>query len=150
MAGIRQVLRNLIDDAAAKFALISDREGEVVVAEGHRDCQAVSQMALLAAKNVSADDSLSRLIGEREFSILFHEADRENVHVLLVTGTRILTAIFDDTTSLGRVRLAVKKHSAELNRLLGPDEPDRGSGGGSGPDDPDQGSPPGGLVPIRR
>ena len=38
-------------------------------------------LASLTAGNVAATDGLARLIGEKEFSILFHEGERDNIHI---------------------------------------------------------------------
>ena len=80
--------------------------------------------------NVAATDGLAKLIGEKEFSILFHEGERDNIHISLVAQRVILVVIFDDRSSLGLVRLRVKKASQELERtfevLLKKSEAERG------------------------
>ncbi len=72
----------------------------------------------LTAGNVAATDGLAKLIGEKEFSILFHEGERDNIHISLVAQRVILVVIFDDRSSLGLVRLRVKKASAELEKIF--------------------------------
>src|SRR5262249_54563326 len=85
----------------------------------------------LTAGNVAATDGLAKLIGEKEFSILFHEGERDNIHISLVAQRVILVVIFDDRSSLGLVRLRVKKASQELERtfeqLLKKAEAERGA-----------------------
>jgi hypothetical protein len=68
---------------------------------------------------VAATDGLARLIGEKEFSILFHEGERDNIHISIVAQRVILVVIFDERSSLGLVRLRVKKASGELNDVFG-------------------------------
>ena len=46
------------------------------------------------AGNVAATDGLAKLIGEKEFSILFHEGERDNIHISLVAQRVILVVIF--------------------------------------------------------
>ena len=75
-------------------------------------------MASLTAGNVAATDGLAKLIGEKEFSILFHEGERDNIHISIVAQRVILVVIFDNRSSLGLVRLRVKKASSELTDVF--------------------------------
>jgi predicted regulator of Ras-like GTPase activity (Roadblock/LC7/MglB family) len=61
------------------------------------------------------DKKLARLIGEKEFSILFHEGEKDNIHISIVAQRVILVVIFDERSSLGLVRLRVKKAAQELH-----------------------------------
>ena len=86
-------------------------------------------MRKASSKEQSVADQLARnkqlvlafyhkLIGEKEFSILFHEGERDNLHISIVGGRVILVVIFDARSSLGLVRLRVKKASDELNKIF--------------------------------
>ena len=75
-------------------------------------------MASLTAGNVAATDALAKLIGEKEFSVLFHEGERDNIHISIVGLRVILVVIFDERSSLGLVRLRVKKAAVELNGVF--------------------------------
>jgi hypothetical protein len=72
----------------------------------------------LTAGIVAATDGLAKLIGEKEFSILFHEGERDNIHISIVAQRVILVVIFDSRSSLGLVRLRVKKASLELTEVF--------------------------------
>ena len=61
---------------------------------------------------------LARLIGEREFPVLFHEGERDNVYISIVGQRVILVVIFDERSSLGLVRLRVRKANGELERIF--------------------------------
>jgi len=67
---------------------------------------------------VAATDGLARLIGEKEFSILFHEGERDNIHISIVAQRVILVVIFDERTSLGLVRLRVRRAMSELEKIF--------------------------------
>ena len=68
-----------------------------------------TSLASLTAGNVAATDGLAKLIGEKEFSILFHEGEKDNIHISLVAQRVILVVIFDERSSLGLVRLRVQE-----------------------------------------
>src|SRR3972149_2973060 len=63
-------------------------------------------------------DAHAKLLGQKEFSVLFHEGERDNIHISLVGLRVILVVIFDERSSLGLVRLRVKKASKELNDIF--------------------------------
>ena len=52
------------------------------------------------------------------FSILFHEGEKDNIHISIVANRVILVIIFDDRSSLGLVRLRVKKTAQELTKIF--------------------------------
>jgi hypothetical protein len=58
------------------------------------------------------------VIGEREFSVLFHEGQRDHIHISIVAKRAILLVIFDERSSLGLVRLRVKRATAEMDRIF--------------------------------
>ena len=71
-------------------------------------------LASLTAGNIAATGGIARLLGEKEFTILFHEGEKDNIHISLIGQRIILVIIFDNRSSLGLVRLRVKKASEAL------------------------------------
>ncbi len=115
---IREVITRLRGECNAKVVFLVDKNGQQIAAIGELEAIDTTALASLAAGNVAATDSLARLIGEKEFSILFHEGERDNLHISVVGGKMILVVIFDERSSLGLVRLRVKKGSSELAAIL--------------------------------
>jgi len=89
-----------------------------IAANGDLESVDTTSLASLTAGNVAATDGLARLIGEKEFSILFHEGEKDNIHISIVGQRVILVVIFDDRSSLGLVRLRVRKASMELEKVF--------------------------------
>src|SRR5438270_12386285 len=115
---IKQVISKLRVDANAKVVFLVDKNGQQIAAHGDIENLDTTSLASLTAGNVAATDGLARLIGEKEFSILFHEGEKDNIHISLVAQRVILVVIFDEKSSLGLVRLRVKKASQELERAF--------------------------------
>ena len=61
---------------------------------------------------------LAKLLKENEFATQFHEGEKANIHIQLVGNRVILVVIFDSRSSLGLVRLRVKKASESRWRCL--------------------------------
>ena len=128
---IKDILHRLQVDSNSKIVFLVDKNGQQIAVMGDMRGVDATSLASLTAGNVAATDGLAKLIGEKEFSILFHEGERDNIHISLVAQRVILVVIFDEKSSLGLVRLRVKKASQELERtfevLLRKSEADRGS-----------------------
>ncbi len=115
---IKVIISKLSVDANAKLVFLVDKNGQQIAAHGDLESLDTTSLASLTAGNVAATDALAKLIGEKEFSILFHEGERDNIHISIVGQRVILVLIFDERSSLGLVRLRVKKASKELNDIF--------------------------------
>ena len=115
---IKHLLNTLRMDASAKIVFLVDKNGQQIADAGEVDLVDTTSLASLTAGNVAATDGLAKLIGEKEFSILFHEGRKDNIHISIVGQRLILVVIFDERSSLGLVRLRVRKASADLERVL--------------------------------
>lgn len=115
---IKEITTRLKDDATAKIVFLVDKNGQQIAACGDLGAIDTTSLASLTAGNVAATDGLAKLIGEKEFSILFHEGEKDNLHISLVGKRGILVVIFDNRSTLGLVRLRVRKASEELERVF--------------------------------
>ena len=130
---IKDILHRLQVDSNSKIVFLVDKNGQQIAYNGDINNLDTTSLASLTAGNVAATDGLARLIGEKEFSVLFHEGERDNIHISIVGKRVILVVIFDERSSLGLVRLRVKKASNELenvfNRILEKVEREKEAGG---------------------
>jgi predicted regulator of Ras-like GTPase activity (Roadblock/LC7/MglB family) len=115
---IRDLIQKLRQEANARVVCLVDRNGQQIACVGEAESLDMTALASLAAGNVAATDSLARLIGEKDFSALYHEGEKDNLHLSMVGEKVILVVIFDERSSLGLVRLRVKKHVTELGAAL--------------------------------
>ena len=115
---IVKVIERLVREANAKTVFLVDKNGQLIANAGEVENLDTTSLASLTAGNIAATGGLAKLIGEKEFSILFHEGEKDNIHISIVAQRVILVVIFDERSSLGLVRLRVKKASEELNRVF--------------------------------
>jgi len=115
---IKEALQRLRQDANANVVFLVDKNGQQIAAIGDLASLDTTSLASLTAGNVAATDGLARLIGEKEFSILFHEGEKDNIHISIVAQRVILVVIFDERSSLGLVRLRVRRATAELDKIF--------------------------------
>jgi predicted regulator of Ras-like GTPase activity (Roadblock/LC7/MglB family) len=115
---IQDIIGRLSRDAQSKIVFLVDKNGQQIAAAGDVRSIDATSLASLTAGNVAATDGLAKLIGEKEFSLLFHEGEKDNLHISIVGKRGILVVIFDQNSSLALVRLRVKKASRELLEIF--------------------------------
>jgi predicted regulator of Ras-like GTPase activity (Roadblock/LC7/MglB family) len=115
---INYIIDKLLREANSKVIFLVDKNGQLISGVGETDRFDTTSLASLTAGNIAATGGLAKLIGEKEFSILFHEGEKDNLHISIVGGRVILVVLFDSRSSLGLVRLRVKKASEELSAIF--------------------------------
>ena len=112
------ILRKLMVDAFAKVVFLVDKNGTLLASAGDSVGFDTTSLASLAAGNIAATGGLANLIGEKEFSILFHEGERDNMHLSVVAERLILVVVFDRRSSVGLVRLRVRQATARFTAVM--------------------------------
>ncbi|MCX8084031.1 MAG: roadblock/LC7 domain-containing protein [Calditerrivibrio sp.] len=102
----------------SKATFLIDKSGQMVASSGESQEFDATSLAALVAGNVAATDGIAKLLGEKEFSVLFHEGENEHLNITLVDGKLILVVLFDDSTSLGLVRLKMKKYVKSISQII--------------------------------
>ena len=115
---LQEIISRLQVDSSSKVVFLVDKNGQQIAASGDVRSIDATSLASLTAGNVAATDGLAKLIGEKEFSLLFHEGEKDNLHISIVGKRGILVVIFDISSSLALVRLRVKKSSRELAEIF--------------------------------
>jgi predicted regulator of Ras-like GTPase activity (Roadblock/LC7/MglB family) len=112
-------LRKLLAESSGKVVFLVDKDGTLLASVGDAAGFDTTSLASLAAGNIAATGGLANLIGEKEFSILFHEGERDNMHLSVVAERLILVVVFDRrSSSVGLVRLRVRQATARLTAVM--------------------------------
>ena len=115
---IQAICDRLGREANAKAVLCIDKNGQPFAQSGETQALDVTSLSSLTAGNVAATGGIAKLLAEKEFSGQFHEGEKTNVHISIVGQRVILLVLFDERSSLGLVRLRVRKASSELVGVL--------------------------------
>lgn len=115
---IDEEIKRLHLQTNAKMVFLVDRDGQLITSCGENENMDTTSLASLTAGNIAATGGMAKLIGEKEFSILFHEGEKDNIHITIIGRRVILVIIFDQRSSLGLVRLRVKKSAEALARIF--------------------------------
>lgn len=115
---IKGILHAFVSEAGARCALLLDRAGRPVTAYGETGDIDETSFASLAAADFDASDQLAGLLGEEEFTALYHQGADGSMYLSDIAGAAILAAVFDRRTTLGMVRLKTRAVVPQLVELL--------------------------------
>ena len=90
----------------------------MVTKAGSTDDFDMQAVAALVAGSYAATREMARLLGEEEFSVLFHQGKRDNIQLTLIGDRTILATVFDERTTIGMVRLYAKEASVKLGSIF--------------------------------
>ncbi len=115
---IDHCLNKMVSSSLANFVLLIDRSGQLIAHQGRTPDVDILALAALTAANFGATAEIARLLGEEEFTLLFHKGRTENVYFSAVGDHTIMVTLFDDKTSLGLIRLKINQIIDELSTLV--------------------------------
>jgi predicted regulator of Ras-like GTPase activity (Roadblock/LC7/MglB family) len=115
---INAAILRLIKKAEAKCALLVDKDGHLITRQGFTQSLDTTALSALLAGSFASTREIARLVGEPEFSVLFHQGKRDHIHISLVGNRAILAVVFDDRTTIGMVRLYAKETADRLKEIL--------------------------------
>jgi len=105
-------------DSNAKAVLVIDKNGQSMVQAGDVNELDVTSLSSLTAGNVAATGGIASLLAEKEFAGQFLEGEKVSYHVSIVGQRVILVVLFDERSSLGLVRLRVRKATNDMVGVL--------------------------------
>ncbi len=121
--GLEEVLQKDLMDLGINRVILIDLAGNIIVnLDSGEVAHDVYSLAALAAGNFGAVSAMAKIIGEDDFSLLFHKGSRENIHFSKVMSDFLLVTIFGNDVSLGHLRLKVDSAVEKIKTYLGDEE----------------------------
>lgn len=116
---IDKVIKANLVEAGIDHVIYMDMAGNTIAKHDSGDSELDTiAFAALAAGNFAAVDAMAQLVGEREFSLLFHKGEKSSIHFSKVSEDTLLITMFSKDTSLGMVRLKVGETIEQINRIM--------------------------------
>jgi predicted regulator of Ras-like GTPase activity (Roadblock/LC7/MglB family) len=115
---IQSVLDAFLKKSAARCALLVDKDGHMIAARGATASVDLDTISALVAGSFAATRALAHQFGEDDFTALFHQGKSGNLQLSLVADRALLTALFDDHTTVGMVRLYATEAAKRLTALF--------------------------------
>ncbi len=119
LKAIDKVICTDLIEAGIDYVIFMDMAGNTIAKHdnGKNRLDSVA-FAALAAGNFAAVDAMAKLVGESEFSLLFHKGEKSSIHFNKVDDDTILITMFTKNISLGLVRLKVSEAIKQINKIL--------------------------------
>ncbi len=111
-------LDKVVSSSLAQSVLLIDRSGQLIAQYGNTLDIDVLSLSALTAANFGATAEIAKILGEEEFTLLFHKGKSENVYFTAIGEHVIMVTLFDDKTSLGLIRLRINQIADELSNAL--------------------------------
>jgi len=115
---LESILDAFLKKSAAKCALLVDQDGHMITSRGQTNNVDLDTISALVAGSFAATKQLAKQFGEKEFTALFHQGRGSNIQLSLVGERALLTALFDDNTTVGMVRLYASEAAKRLSVIF--------------------------------
>ena len=115
-----EILADKLIKIGVDCVIIIDMAGNIIANRDNGESQHdVYSLAALAAGNFGAVSAMAKIIGEGEFSLLFHKGVKENIHFNKIVSEFLMITIFSNDISLGFLRLKVNEAVEKIKTALG-------------------------------
>jgi len=111
-------LDGFLELSKAKCVLLIDREGHLVTRRGESVTHALESLSALVAGSFAATREMATLLGEPQFSSLFHQGEHSSIQISLVGGRTLMGIVWDDRTNLGLVRFYAQETTKRLEEVF--------------------------------
>ena len=116
---IEEVLQEDLMEMGVHCVIFIDMAGNIVANLDDGEIKHdVYSLAALAAGNFGAVSAMAQMIGEEDFSLLFHKGEKESIHFSKVLNDFLLIIIFGHEISLGLLRLKVTESIEKIEKIL--------------------------------
>lgn len=114
---MEKVLLDLLINTESDHCLLCDSGGYVLLEEGS-DRRDPFLISALGAGVFAASRELARIMGEDEFSAVFHQGEKKSIFIRAVSSEVLLVVIFSRSGSLGLVKLYATPAAMSVRRVL--------------------------------
>lgn len=115
---LNAAIADLVTQADAVAAFLTDYTGNVLAQRSDRDSGTVQTIAALSAGAFCATRELAALVGERSFHAISHQGDDTCIYVRSIAGQFLLLVLYGRGTTEGLVKLYVRRLAETLEPLL--------------------------------
>ncbi len=119
LEAIDKVINTNLIEAGIDHVIFMDMAGNTIAKHDNGNSKLDSiAFAALAAGNFAAVDAMAKLVGESEFSLLFHKGEKSSIHFSKANEDTLLITMFNKDISLGLVRLKVSEALKQINQIF--------------------------------
>jgi predicted regulator of Ras-like GTPase activity (Roadblock/LC7/MglB family) len=115
---LNAVLAPLVAKAKLLLAVCINRDGRVLTHQGSLEQVDIVSLAALVAGNTASTLAIANLVGETEFSTMYHQGKDKNIYIDAIDENTFLSVVFDDQTNIDRVKVFIRQFERQLKEAL--------------------------------
>lgn len=115
---INSTLLAFVKKASAHCCLVIDKEGHMVAKQGFLANLDSTALAALVAGSFASTREVAKLLGEREFNVLFHQGADHAIHITLIGERTLQIAVFNSQVKPGMIQVLTKELAGQLTTIL--------------------------------
>ncbi|MBN2035725.1 MAG: roadblock/LC7 domain-containing protein [Chitinispirillaceae bacterium] len=115
---LNTVLAPLVTKSKLLLAVLINRDGRVLTHQGNLGKVDIVSLAALVAGNTASTLAIANLVGEAEFSAMYHQGKDKNIYIDSIDDNTFLSVVFDDQTNIDRVKVFIRQFERQLKEAL--------------------------------
>ncbi len=118
IARLEQILEKELLKSGVRHAFVVDASGNLITERGELAMEDLLPLAALSAANFGATERMAALIGEEDFTLLFHKGKTCNIHFCRMNENFILVTLFGNDVPIGLIRLGSGRAVEQMVPIL--------------------------------
>jgi predicted regulator of Ras-like GTPase activity (Roadblock/LC7/MglB family) len=116
---IEEILQREFIDGGVYCAFLVDLAGNDIAHRAIRKFDSVMNLLpAVAASNFAAVKAMARIVGDKDFTSIFHKGEFSSIHLRKVMSDLLLFSIFGNEFSLGLLRLKMSEAIKKIRKTL--------------------------------
>jgi predicted regulator of Ras-like GTPase activity (Roadblock/LC7/MglB family) len=115
---LERIISERLLDSGAEHVIVVDLSGNLLMQCGSLEMEDIFSLAALSAANFAATAEIAKLIGEEDFTLLFHKGDKRNIHFSRLAKDYLIITLFNDNVSLGLIRLKLGSAVQQMSTVF--------------------------------
>jgi predicted regulator of Ras-like GTPase activity (Roadblock/LC7/MglB family) len=108
-------------ETGARAVLLIEKSGQLVTAQGQTGTLDTLSLAALISGSFASTRALARLLGEKNFKMMFQQGKTESIFVVALDTTDIIAVVFGESVTVGLVKFktlqALERINAQVRSL---------------------------------
>jgi predicted regulator of Ras-like GTPase activity (Roadblock/LC7/MglB family) len=115
---LNDVLSQLAKKANLLLSVLINKDGRLLTSQGSLAGIDIVSMAALVAGNSASMLAIANIMGEQEFSSMYHQGKEKHIFVSTVDENTFLCLVFDDRTNIDRVKVFARQFDRQTKEAL--------------------------------
>lgn len=104
---INNTLGNLVMDSGAKAALLLEKSGQMIAAQGDTNSFDTMSLSALIMGSFGSNKAIAGLVGETEFRKMFQQGKQSSIYMASIGTGDLLAIIFSNQVNIGKIKFKV-------------------------------------------